>query len=186
MECASDTLNRRASIIVGSTVLFSVVAIFLVTDSLVRVLIVSGLFAAAFVAYWLSARVYSARQAVAFEAVHQALLGRIDVGDDEYASQFSGIDRALALEVRIAVAECFDVPPEKIHPTDDLRRDFEYDELGTAFEFFVVEHVCAEHGVEPRPYCMFGADKESSIGAYTAFVRRVLAEFKAGESAGVA
>ena len=186
MESAFDALNRRAWIIVGSGVVCSVVAILLVMDPLGRVLILSGIFAGTFVAYWLSARVFSARQAAALRAVHQALLGRTDVGDDEYASHFSGVDRALALDVRIAVAACFDVPPEKIHPTDDLRRDFKYDDLGTGFEFFVVERVCSERGVEPRPYSMFGADKESGIAAYTAFLSRILTEFETGESAGVA
>ncbi len=184
MDDAAVTLNRRTWMVGGSAVFGCMLAILLMPDALDRVLVVFGIAAAAFVASWLLARDDSARKVAAAEAVRRALLERVDVSDEAYASQLSGVDRELAVEVRRAVAECFDVPPAKIHPTDDLRSDYQYGVLGSDMEFFVVEQICAERGIEPRPYDMFCADGETSIDAYTAFVKGTLAGFEVAEGTG--
>ncbi len=183
MDDAAQSLMRRTWMVGVSAVLGCLLAILLMTDPMERVLVLLGIVAAAFVAGALLARDDAARKATASEAVRRALLERVDVGDAAYASQITDVDRELAIAVRRAVAQCFDVPPAKIHPTDDLRRDYHYGLLGTDMEFFVVEQICAERGIETRPYTMFCADNEASIGAYTAFIKQLLVEFEATEDA---
>ncbi len=71
--------------------------------------------------------------------VHQRLMARHDVSDDDFCLAFH-LDRSILLDVRQALALFFTVPPTKIHPTDQLAV-FEYNSFEPNLHLFIISHI---------------------------------------------
>ena len=59
--------------------------------------------------------------------VRQVLLARQDINDGDYLAHFPDANSTLVAQTRQAVSDFFDVPVQKIHPTDSLRDDLQFD-----------------------------------------------------------
>lgn len=142
-----------------------------------RGLLASGMAAAAFVAAWLLAGDDHRRHVEAVRSVRQTLVDRPNLEDAEFTAQLPGGDDKLGIQVRSAIAAYFQVPPEKILPTDDLRRDYRYDVLGPSFEQFVVAHVCAARGIDPVGFFVFRSAEIKDATDLCAETQRIIDGF---------
>lgn len=88
----------------------------------------------------------------AMSLVRRTLLARQDVDNDDFCLQMPDCEPSLLIQTRDAVAAFFDVPPVKIHPTDQLQRDLHFKTLEPAFHFAVVYHVLQRRNVAPGPF----------------------------------
>lgn len=70
--------------------------------------------------------------------VRAGLLTRFDVSDEAFAEAFPEVEARLLQLTRRAVAEFFDLPPEKIHSDDSLREDLLIDVLEPSFHMHVI------------------------------------------------
>jgi hypothetical protein len=73
--------------------------------------------------------------------VRRKLLNRDDVDETTFAARFPDSDPMLLAETRRAVAEYFDVPAGRIHPTDRIREDLELDSLNPGLYFALAKIV---------------------------------------------
>ncbi len=119
-----------------------------------------------------------ARQISQLQKIHNRLLARPDVTDDEFAAFFPAIDAKLLAQTRIGVSKFFNVPAEKVHPTDDLRGDLEFEAVEPAFHTSVVYHVFNARSVEPQLPFRFNTNTLTNIGDLAAEIERVIDSFK--------
>jgi hypothetical protein len=70
-----------------------------------------------------------ARYKAAKRRVRRIVLARQDISDRDFTSHFPDCNATWLVQTRHLVARFFDVPPEKIHPTDELREDLRFDSL---------------------------------------------------------
>jgi hypothetical protein len=92
------------------------------------------------------------RYKATIRADRRKLLAQENVTDAEFLSHFSDVDPALILQIRLAVAALFQVPAEKVHPSDSLQDDLRLNILEPGFHSFVVAHVLKARNVAPQPY----------------------------------
>jgi hypothetical protein len=133
--------------------------------------------AMAFIAAFLLFSRDHARHVATMRSVRRMLLDREDINDSDYLAQFPDADSTLIAQTRRAVSEFFDVPVQKIHPTDSLRKDLRFDTLEPGFHSFVVYRVFAARNVEPQPFA-FNTSDLSNIGDLSNEIQRVLDSFK--------
>jgi hypothetical protein len=119
-----------------------------------------------------------ARQLSQLKKIHNRLLARSDVTDDEFAAFFPAIDATLLAQTRTGISTFFNVPAQKVHPTDDLRRDLEFEALEPGFHTSVVYHVFNARSVEPRLPFRFNTNGLTNIGDLAAEIERVIEGFK--------
>ncbi len=100
------------------------------TDLGQRLLIALMTAATAFVAAVILISRDRRRRAAVVQSVRQMLLDREDVSDTDFANHFPDHDPTLIVQTRQAVAEFFEVPAVKLHPTDGLRKDLKFDLAG--------------------------------------------------------
>jgi hypothetical protein len=149
-----------------------------------RGLIAIGVAAAAFVAAWLLAGDDQARRKEAVRSIRRTLVERQGLADAEFASQIPGGDRALGIQVRRAIAAYFQVPSEKIFPSDELRRDYQYDLLGPGFELYVVEHVTTARCIESRDFVVLRSRDVKNVRDLCAEVQQIIDGFAPTERDG--
>lgn len=109
-------------------------------------------------------------------SVRRMLLDRQDVSDAEFVKHFRDTDPTLIAQTRRAVAEFFNVPVQKIHPTDTLRNDLKVDTLEPGFHSFVIFHVLGARNVEPQRFVFHTGDL-ADIGDLAREIQRVLDGF---------
>lgn len=114
-----------------------------------------------------------ARHSMALREVRRVLAARDAVADQDFLAYFPDIDSTLLSQTRVALAEFFDVPPQKIHPTDRLHEDLRFGTLDPAFHSFVVYHVLSARMVEPQPFT-FRTARMADIGDLAKEIQRVL------------
>lgn len=110
-----------------------------------------------------------------WRSVRRKLLRRHDVNRQEYLTHFPHNNPELMAEIRQAISEFFEVPVEKIHPTDDLQGDF----LFNAFEPQLHQHVLhcavARHvGTIPPQIVAFNSAGLSTVGDLAGEVQRII------------
>jgi len=114
-------------------------------------------------------------------SVRRTLLARQNMSDTEYLERFADADPALAAQVRQEVAAFFNVPAQKIHPMDDLRKDLGFDALEPGFHSFVAGNVLAARKVEPQPF-LFNTGGLTDIGDLVNEMQRILDRLKGDEN----
>jgi hypothetical protein len=145
-------------------------------ERLLMAVMVAGMaFVAALLLLWRD----RARHKAAVKSVRKRLLERKDIGDAEYLAAFQGADVTLIAQTRRAVADFFDVPVQKIHPTDNLRQDFKFAVFEPGFHSFVLVHVFKARGVQPKPFG-FRTSHLATIGDLANEIQRVLDGFESG------
>jgi hypothetical protein len=109
-------------------------------------------------------------------AVRATLLGREDVSDADFLSQFPGLDFSLVSEVRMFVARFFDVPVEKIHPDDNLVTDLQLRKFEPGFHMFVLHNVIAARKIvlDGRQLIGFRDKSLAGIGEFVSEIDRIL------------
>jgi hypothetical protein len=118
------------------------------------------------------------RHTGAIANVRQALLDRTDVADAVFCRHFSNADPTLVIQIRRAISQFFDVPVEKVHSTENLHTDLQFDDLEPGFHSFIVSHVLKARSVEPQPFT-FDTGDLTDIGDLTNEIQRVLDGFNA-------
>jgi hypothetical protein len=146
-----------------------------------RLTIAIGPAGMAFVAALLLLTRDRARHVSAVKAVRQMLLAREDVSEAKFMAHFPDADPTLIAQTRQAVSKFFDVPAQKIHPTDDLRSNLQFDALEPGFHSFVVYQVLADRNVAPQPF-WFKSGGLRDIGDLAKEIQRVLDGFTDGEA----
>ncbi len=121
-----------------------------------------------------------ARHTSTMRPVRQVLLARQDVNDHDFFAHFPDADSTLITQTRQAISQFFDVPAQKIHPTDDLRNDFQFDTLEPSFHSFVVYHVLDVRNVAPQPFT-FNTGDLTDVGDLAKEIQRVLDGFDPAE-----
>lgn len=127
----------------------------------------------------LCARDY-ARRTSTMRTLRQMLLARHDVNDDDFVSHFPDADPALVTQTRQAISQFFDVPVQKIHPTDKLQDDLRFDRLEPGFHLYVVHHVLDARKVAPRPFT-FHTGGLTGVGDLAKEIQCVLDRFENAE-----
>jgi hypothetical protein len=112
----------------------------------------------------------------AVRTVRQRLLARSDMIDADYLAHFPNVDSLLLAQTRRAVSQFFDVPPEKIHPSDRLREDLQFDRLQPSFHTFVVYHVLEARKVTPQLF-EFRTRDLADLGDLANEIQRILGGF---------
>lgn len=112
------------------------------------------------------------RQTRTIRLVRQALLIRVDVSDAEFVAHFPTVDTTLLVQTRQAVARFFGVPPAKVHPTDQLRQDLQFETLEPGFHSFVVHDVLYARQLPLHPFT-FRTGHLKSIGDLAAEIHAV-------------
>lgn len=112
-------------------------------------LMASMLGAMAFVASLILFCVDQGRSAAAHTRAQRSLSERSDRSEDDFCSQFPGDDPNLVSQVRAAIAEFFDVPPNKIDPSCNLSV-LELNSLAPGFQSFVVNRVSQMRDQPPK------------------------------------
>ena len=137
------------------------------------------------------------RHRLTVRKVRAGLLTRSDVADEAFAGAFPQVEPGLLLLTRRAVAEFYDLPPEKIHPDDSLREDLLIEVLEPSFHMHVIFHVAQlsktemlSPGGELEPF-QFSTSHMTSLGELAAAVGEVLRsraghQSTAGENEGTA
>jgi hypothetical protein len=74
------------------------------------------------------------------------LLTERDMPDAKFCLDFPDIDPKLVCQIRSAIAEFFDTPPEKLHPAHYLSKD-DVEALEPMLHSFVVGRVAQERGI---------------------------------------
>jgi hypothetical protein len=115
----------------------------------------------------------STRHNTAMRTVRQMLLTRQDVKEDDFIVHFPNSDSALLTQTREAVSRFFDVPTQKVHPTDNLRKDLQFDVLEPNFHSFVVFEVLNARNVVPQSFS-FNTGDLADIGDLANEIQRVL------------
>ena len=93
-----------------------------------------------------------------WKIVRRRLNQRDDVSAEAFCKRLSDCDPDLLLKLRLIVAKCFDVPPEKIHPDDDLAEDYRHLDYTPPISF------CASSAVDLKPtehFRPFDSDADS-------------------------
>lgn len=116
------------------------------------------------------------RQSSTRRAVRQTLLARRGAQDDEFSVRFPAADPALIAQTRQAISQFFDVPAEKIHPTDNVHSDFHADIFEPGFHTFVVYRVLNALNVAPAPFT-FSLANISDVADLANEIQRVLDGF---------
>lgn len=80
------------------------------------------------------------------------LLARPDVNEQDFLERFPDADPALIVQVREAISRFFSVSVQKIHPADNLQKDFRFDVLDPGFHFFVVDYVLNARSIAPQSF----------------------------------
>lgn len=117
-----------------------------------------------------------ARHTGTMRTVRQMLLARHDISDGDYLAHFPDADSILVAQTRQAVSQFFDVPAEKIHPNDNLRKDLQFETLEPRFHSFVVYHVLDARNVAPQPFT-FNTGDLTDLGDLAHEIQRVLDGF---------
>lgn len=117
------------------------------------------------------------RHVAARQTVRDNLLPRQDVNDDEFFAHFPKNDPTLIAQTRRAISLFFDVPAEKIHPTDNLQNDLEFSTLEPGFHTFVVYHVFNARNVAPQPF-WFKTSNLTDVGDLAKEIQRILDGFE--------
>ena len=142
-----------------------------------RLMMASITAALAFVAALiLLARDYK-RHTSTMRSVRQTLLARQDVHDRDFLAHFPGLDATLIAQTRQAIAQFFDVPAAKIHPTDHLRNDLRFETFEPNFHAFVVYHVLDARNVQPQMFS-FNPGSLTDVASLATGIQRVLDEFE--------
>lgn len=84
--------------------------------------------------------------------VRQHLENRSDMDERTFSAGFEVMSTQLAVFVRLAVAEFFMVPVEKIRPDDSLEHDYQFQRVMPDFQVFVVSRVLREYHLSPAIY----------------------------------
>lgn len=113
------------------------------------------------------------RYAYSMRSIRQMLLNRHDTSELVFSEQFPTVEPSLVSQTRHAIAHFFDVPPEKIYATDDLRRDFQFELLEPAFHSVVVFHVLKARRIEPDAF-MFNSGTVSTLADLMIELRRII------------
>jgi hypothetical protein len=121
-----------------------------------------------------------ARHAGTMRAVRQMILARPDVSDHDFLAHFPGTDPTLIAQTRQAISQFFDVPAQKIHPTDNLHHDLQFNTLEPSFHSFVVYHVLNARNVAPQPFT-FNTGELTNVGDFAEEIQRVLDGFNDAE-----
>ena len=112
----------------------------------------------------------------AMQTVRKRLMTRADLNEIDYLAHFPNSDSTLLAQTRRAVSQFFDVPPEKIHPSDRLREDLQFDRLQPSFHTFVVYHVLEARKVTPQPFAFHTRDL-ADLGDLANEIQRILDGF---------
>jgi len=167
-----------AGMIAGVAFVFGIVGSLFATEAGLaeRLMIALMPAALAFIAALLLFARDHARHTATMRMVRQMLLARQDISDGDYLAHFPEADSTLIAQVRQAVSELFDVPAQKIHPTDSLRNDLRFYALEPYFHSFVVYHVLAARNITPRSFT-FNTGALTDIGDLAKEAQRVLDGF---------
>jgi len=111
-------------------------------------------------------------------SVRRTLLARQDVSEAEYLKHFPASDPSLVVQTRQAVAAFFNVPVQKIHSKDNLRKDLGFESLEPGFHSFVAFHVLAARKVQTQSF-LFNTGGLVDIGDLANEIQRLLDGFKA-------
>jgi hypothetical protein len=108
--------------------------------------------------------------------IRRKLLNRHDVNELVYLPHLRDADPTLISQTRKAISEFFDVPVEKIHPTDNLRDDLMFQAFEPNFHLFVLYRVIAARRLEPVPsqIVSFNSGGLSTVDDLADEVRRVI------------
>lgn len=109
---------------------------------------------------------------VRISSVRRKLQSRRDVTAAEFVEPFPDCEPALLADIRQAIAEFFAVPPEKIHPTDDLQNDYLASFNGAPLHSAVMSAVFEARGVWPG--VKFRPDKLKTVGDLARKIQRSL------------
>jgi hypothetical protein len=87
-------------------------------------------------------------------SVRRKILVRAEISESEFVHEaiLSGVDEALMVQTRGAIARFFDVPMSKIYPMDNLSKVFAFDNLEPEFHNYVVFQILAERGLEDQSF----------------------------------
>lgn len=118
------------------------------------------------------------RFASTMRSVRRRLLARLDMSDAQFVEHFPTSEPSLVAQTRQAIAAFFNVPVQKIHSTDSLRKDLGFEALEPGFHSFVALHVLAARKVEPQPF-LFHTGDLSDIGDLINEMQRVLDRVRA-------
>ena len=164
-----------AGMIAAVAFIFGVIGSFFATQANLaeRLMIALMPAALAFVAALLLFTRDHARHTSAMRAVRRMLVARSDVNDHDFFARFPDADSALIAQTRRAIAQFFDVPPQKLRAADSLHNDLQCGTLEPAFHSFVVYHVLNARNVEPQPFALNTADLDD-IGGLAQEIQRVL------------
>lgn len=106
--------------------------------------------------------------------VRNTLLSRKDVEDQDFCKYFPNIDYTLLTQTRKAISLFFDVPPQRIYPTDRLHDDLKVDALDPVFQFHVVGYILhVRNIIIPQPFT-FTVANLIDIGDLANGIQRVL------------
>lgn len=142
-------------------------------ERIILALMPSGL---AFIATLILAMRDRMRHVTRARILRSHLLNRHDVNESEFLTHFPNVDPELICQTRQAVAEYFDVPATKIHPSDDLRDDLQFENFEPDFHSFVLYRVLVARHLEPAPSQMFSFQTNGlvNLGDLANEVQRVL------------
>jgi hypothetical protein len=109
------------------------------------------------------------------QSVRDRLLSRHDAPEIEFVRQIPDCDPVLVTKVRQAIAAFFEVPAEKVLPTDSLKSDLYWNELEPGIHWSVAGHVFRARNVVPKAW-RFDSNQED-VGGVVREIARILNEF---------
>jgi hypothetical protein len=110
---------------------------------------------------------------MAMKATKKMLGDRAEIPEAEFACTFAETESVLVLQIRNAIAKFFNVPAEKIHPTDDFRNTYHFKVFEPGICFFIVHEIFSVRKIHPRPFT-FESQQITDIQSLAAEIRRIL------------
>jgi hypothetical protein len=110
-----------------------------------------------------------ARHRLAIRNVRELLLSRRDVSDTDFEAHFPHRDSSLVIQCRHAVSQFFDVPAEKIFPTDDLNTDLRFNVIKPGVHWYVVSFVLHARNIPPRRFSI----RTSGLNSFDNLVQEI-------------
>lgn len=137
-------------------------------------------FIAALLLFWRD----KARHTRLIRRVRRKLLERDDIRDSEFAKSLPDVDPVFLLQLRSAIAEFFNVPPARIHASDDLRQDYLFDKIEPGFHFFIMHHMIKAREIRysPTKIVVFHSNNLQGIRDLAGEIQRILEDLAGGNN----